>query len=300
MEPQRTRRVLRVCWNTGHPKPGEVLVAKNGRDAFLIHAVRALHHAPASRKPRLALTTSAITIDQRPKGAALHAWLNTEPPSPPLPLATAPPAAKPKPRQPSVDDRAAAMRARRLASDAAPPAKADEARWDDPEDKVNTRSPKQVRGYRRADGIATLAKKCPDVTRDHVEAARMFRVDWDIAQLGLSGSNAYAERMGVVAAGPTLGPSAAATRRSAKEREVRKVLSVIGLGAAPLLLWVVVQGRDVNAWCADQAMRHAGRKPDRKKVLGGLLATLTRLAEIYGVDERRERLREARRFLDRR
>lgn len=198
--------------------------------------------------------------------------------------------------------RASAARDARLAGEVHLPAHADESRWDDPDDQVNTRSPKQVRGYRRGDALGNLHRRGTDVTRDHMEAAHLFRVDWDIAALGLSGADPLAERVSGSAAGPALGPPAAAVVRAEKQREVSRVIRFVGPAAVPILLAVVVENHDVATWCRtlDAAAPPNTPKRDAKKELGKLLALLARLAEYYGIDEARDRAKQARAELERR
>ena len=192
---------------------------------------------------------------------------------------------------PTVDEKAKWARDLRLASEKLPPRHADVSSWPDPDDTLRTRSPKQVKGHRRGDVLGRLHRRGEDVTRDHLEAALSFRCDWDVAQLGYSPGDLLQEWVGG-SAGPSAGPSLAARTRAAKEREVRRVLAAVGPSATPLLLWVAVGNRDLASWCADQAAQH-GRKPDPKKVLGRLLATLDRLVDFYGVHHRQADLQQA-------
>ena len=120
-----------------------------------------------------------------------------------------------------------------------------------------------------------------------MQAASLFRCDWDIAHLGLSSGTALSERTSH-SAGPRTGPPAHATARSARERRVAHVLRVLGPAAVPLLLHVVVENRDVAAWCTAQEARPGGARPDPKKEFGRLLGVLDRLRELYGADARAE------------
>lgn len=207
---------------------------------------------------------------------------------------------------PSVDTSApgVAQRHARVEADKArqpprPPVNADESRWDDPEDAVRTRSPKQVRGFRRGDVLGTMHRRGTDVTRDHLDAAQRFRHDWDVARVGLSGSDPMAERVGGSAAGPVLGPKAHEVARLSAQREVDRVMATIGAEGWPLLHWVVVLNGDVAAWVRANAAAPwpHDRKLDSKKEFGKLLHMLSRLAEHYGIDSRRDELKRIRKEL---
>lgn len=205
-----------------------------------------------------------------------------------------------------VAQRAAKAERRRLSTPLPPPSHADESRWSDPEDTVNTRAPKQVRGYRRGDVLASMRRngRGSDVTPDHVEAANRFRADWDIATVGLSGMDPMLTGGLGGGFGPVAGPKARDVDQLRAQREVSRVQSAIGAGAWPLLHWVVVQNRDVSAWVrahADKALPLAMQRDlRREREMGKLLAALTRLAEHYGVDSREQRLKEMRRDMAKR
>lgn len=182
-------------------------------------------------------------------------------------------ARKPKPEPGSRDPR-----------DAAPthaPAHADPATWNDPNDTLRTRRPREVRGYRRGDLLALLQRRGNrEISTRHVEAARLFRVEWDVARYGLTGTG---QGTGIfVRPSPRSGPTAADHRRELAKREVDRVLLAVGTSAVPLLLWVVILNRDVKSWCDEEAKRLGETlRPDPKKVFGRLLAVLDRLAEHF-------------------
>lgn len=176
------------------------------------------------------------------------------------------------------------------------PVNADESVWNDPADLVNTRSPKQVRGHRRGDVVGHMLRRGTDVTRDHVEAAHRFRVDWDIAHIGRSGASALAEKVGGIMPAPKTGPGAVAIEQAVKQREVLRVLRFVGDAGVPILLAVVIRNLDINGWCATELER-TQRKPDRKKEFGKLLMVLSRLCEFYGIDSRRDAANQARKEL---
>lgn len=295
-KPAAARQALRVCWSGPLPCSGDALVSEDGETVHLIHRVQVLHRAEQSPKPRLLLSVTRQDARTGPWGDRLHPWGRTTPPA--RLAAIAEPLAVPVPVRPldTVDARAKQARDKRLASEQAPPARTGaKTAWDDPEDAVNTRSPKQVRGYRRDDVLGHMANVGCDVTRDHLIAARMFRVDWDIAKIGLSGSDPIQDRVGGSLPGPVTGPTRNQAKRAQTERNVARCLRVMGAAAVPLLLHVVIQNGDIASWCR----LNAERKPNRAKEMGWLLGILTRLAEFYGVNSSRERLKEARRDLSR-
>ena len=187
-----------------------------------------------------------------------------------------------------------------MASEAALPPKSDAATWDDPEDAVQTRTPKQVKGRRRGDVLGRSYRRGTSVTRDHVEAAHRFRLDWDVAHIGLSGGNPLQEKVGGAGPGPSSGPTKLATRRAMAEREVQRVLKRLGPAASARLIWVVIENKEIPAWCSMFREHYGVKKPDTKQEFGRMLAGLDQLAEHYGVDTNSDRLRAARASLERR
>ena len=202
------------------------------------------------------------------------------------------------PAVPGPDEAAAHARAKRLAAEAAPPAHAHPMQWDDPEDSVQTRHPKQVRGFKRGDPLGRLHARGIDVSKDHLIAANMLRCAWDAARLGYTGGNPLSEYVSG-SPGPAFGPSAGAVERAVQEREVQRVLRFVGPTVTPLLLYVVIGNNDVAAWCAAEAKRTGQVRPCAKKELGRLRGVLDRLVEYFGVDAARDRAKGARRELGR-
>ena len=287
------RRSLRVCWSgLALPRPGDALLSPAGRRVYRIRRVKLLHHAPGSSKPRLLLTVTRHGRETLPGGKVgiLHPWAVTTRPVQALPPSVPQPVPPITPG-PTVDDLARIAKGARIASEQAVPPKSDLATWDDPEDLMRTRSPKQVKGRRRGDVLGRSQRRGTDVTRDHVEAAHRFRLDWDVAHIGLSGGNPLQEKVGGSAAGPSSGPTKLATRRAAAEREVSRVLKRLGPAASARMLFVVVENRDIAAWCCMFRDHHGVKKPDPKLELGRLLAALDQLAENYGVNSERDRVK---------
>lgn len=195
---------------------------------------------------------------------------------------------------PGLSERHAQAEAAKAARPPVPPVAAEDSRWDDPEDRVNTRSPKQVRGFRRGDAVGRMHRRGTDITRDHVEAANRFRADWDNATIGLSGEP-QTERVSSGSPMPRTGPRAVDVAQLAARREVSRVQALIGIDGWPLLSWVVLDNGDIAGWVRANAARC--RDLDPKKEFGRLLFMLGRLAEFYGIDSRRDELRRARREL---
>ena len=295
------RRTMRVCWISDVlPRPGDALVSSAGRQTYRIRRVKVLHHAPLSDKPRLQLTvtrhgkdagTSTVTGQVLP-------WAMTTPPPRILPPSTPKPV-PPVSSSPSVDERSITARTARIASEDATPPKSEASVWDDPFGTANTKVPKQIKGRRRGDVLGRYSRRGTNVTRDHVEAAHRFRLDWDVAHIGLSGMNPLADKVGGTKPGPVLGPTKLATRRAAAEREVQRVLRRFGPAASARLLWVIVENKEISAWCCMFSEHHGVKKPDPKLEFGRLLAGLDQLAEHYGVNEARDKAKEARAAMER-
>lgn len=305
MPVSHAKQVLRVPWSGLLPNPGDWLMSATGHQAYRIEAVQPIL-AGDDASPRLSLLVTAQDVATGlHKGMVVHAWQRTRPNlvarAAPVSDAILSPALQSIPGFPaldatimpqlSVDQRSMAARERRLASEQAPPAKAQAASWDCPTDTANTRSPKQVRGHRRADVLAHMKAVGCDVTMDNLVAARMFQCDYDIAELGLSSGDPLQDNVGRTPPGPKLGPTRNQTIRAAKEREVARCLRVIGKDGTPLLLHVLIGNRDVTAWCRMEP----NKRLDRKVVMGGFLVMLRRLTEFYGVQTDRERSNTARR-----
>ena len=278
---------LRVCWTGPLPRPGTVLDGRAAGTAYVVRSYVVLHTLDNSPKPRLLLHVTKHR-EAIPANGAIHLpWSVTTPP--PQPSAVKPPRRHKRPPVATTPEaRSATARARRLAAEAASPPKADLSVWDDPDDRVNTRTPKQVRGHRRGDILGRMHRKNSDVTRDHVEAAHAFRVEYDIARIGLSSGDALAERVGGNA-GPSSGPTARATVRASKQRSVSAALACVGEEAVPLLLWVLIANRDVPSWCGF-CQGESRKRPAVIQELNKLLATLSRLVIFYGIDGTRDRL----------
>lgn len=187
----------------------------------------------------------------------------------------------------TVDTRAKQARDRRIASEQAPPAKAGMSVWDDPSDTLQTKTPRQVRAYRRGDVLGHMARTGCDIDKDMLIASRMFQVDVDVARIGFSPSGNLSDRVGASPPGPSLGPSKNCVARAAKEREVRRVLNCLGAAAAEMVVFVAIHNRDIAAWCRLQP----GERLNRTKEMGKLLAAFRHLAEIYGVNSERDRVK---------
>lgn len=195
-------------------------------------------------------------------------------------------------------ERLAALQESRHDTGAGPP-KSDDAQWPDPADTPNTRSPKVVRGRARGAVLRRLHARGDDITRDHLEASIRFACAWDAARFGFTAPGGAADGGGG-GFGPRLEPPKHAQQREAQARDVRRVLAFVGPAAEPLLIGVVIEDLDIAAWCDREATRRPdGRRPDPKKALGRLSAILDRLAEYYGIDERRDRAKAARASLAR-
>lgn len=297
---------LRVCWAGANPMPGDGL-QKSARVAYRIRSVKVLHRAELSPKPRLLLTVTRLETGGAVSGT-VHPWERTARPSSgpsrlapdPKPLRTMTAPERAARGLLTSEERARTAREKRLVSEQDIPAKADPSAWSDPSDTVNTRSPRQIKGHRRGDWLGKqYRRQNTDITRDHVEAASRFRCDWDVAQFGLSAGDVLARGFVGGGFGPSAGPTAAASARAVADREVRRVLAAIGPTAAPLLIWTVCENRDVRSFCMAQS-ELLGEKQDEKKAFGRLLGVLDRLAEHYGINERRDRVKASRYDLERR
>ena len=289
------RTSMRVCWQAADlPRPGDALLSAGGRRVYRIRRVKLLHHAPLSPKPRLALTVTRHGREAGPaaEGGTLHPWIATKRPEQAKPSSVPRPVPAIAPR-PTADDLSRTARDARIASEQATPPRSDPATWDDPLDALATKSPKQVKGRRRGDVLGRYSRRGTNVTRDHVEAAHRFRLDWDVARIGLSGGNPLADKVGGAKPGPCLGPTKLAARRASAEREVARILRRLGPAASARMLFVVVENRDIAAWCCMFRDHYGVKKPDPKLELGRLLAALDQVAESYGVDSARDRAKAA-------
>lgn len=185
------------------------------------------------------------------------------------------------------------MRARemRLAAEQAPPLKAELSVWDCPSDTANTRTPKQVRAYRRSDVLGHMARSGCDITKDMLIASRMFQADHDGALIGYSSADPMQDRVGGSVPGPSLGPSKNAVRQITKARDIARVLACLGSAAAKMIVAVLIHNMDIAAWCR----MHRNDKLERRKEMGKLLGALTHLVELMGVDTARDKARNAQR-----
>lgn len=185
------------------------------------------------------------------------------------------------------------MRARemRLAAEQAPPLKAQLSVWDCPDDLVNTRTPKQVRAYRRQDVLGHMARSGCNVSKDMLIASRLFQATHDGATIGYSSGDPLQDRVGGSPPGPSMGPSKNSVRQITNAKDVARILACLGSAAAKMLVHVLIHNMDIAAWCR----MHRDDKLDRKREMGKLLAALTHLVEIMGVDTARDRARNAQR-----
>lgn len=282
------RKALRVCWSGDLPKRGDQLTSAAGRETYNLCKVTVLHRAEMSSKPRLLLSVTRDACLALPIGCIVHGWERTAAPVRPAVPANdrglAPVVITPAP---GVDQLSRQARDRRLVSEQATPAKAVMSVWDCPEDRSVTKTPKQIRSYRRGDVLGHMARSGCDVSRDMLLASRLFQCDVEIARLGFASGGSLTDSAGRQPPGPSLGPSKACEARAAKERDVRRTLACLGPAAAEIVVWVTIHNGDIASWCR----HHKDKNLDRKKEMGRLLAGLTHLAEVSGIDSERERVK---------
>lgn len=282
------RTALRVCWQGDNPKRGDRLTSAAGRETYNVCSVTVLHRAELSPKPRLLLSVTRGGCLALPSGCIVHGWERTAAPvRPERPANDVSPASVAVTPLPSADHLSRQARERRIASEQATPAKAQASVWDDPADSVQTKTPRQTRGYRRQDVLGHMARSGCDVTKDMLIASRMFQVDVDVSRLGFSSGGDLADRVGCSPPGPSLGPSKACEARAAKQREVARVIKCLGQAAAKMVVFVSIHNYDIAAWCR----LHSGNKLERRKEMGKMLGAFQHLSEIYGVDSERDRIR---------
>lgn len=83
---------------------------------------------------------------------------------------------------------------------------------------------------------------------------------------------------------PSMGPNRAALQQQADSRLLQRVLTQVGPAARPLLLHVVVMGKDVASYAVAHPDSVTLRRPCPKKLLGRLCAHLDRLVEILALE----------------
>jgi hypothetical protein len=290
--------VKRVRWSGPNPRVGQALLLPGKTKAWLINRVLVIRGAQP-HKPRLDLTVTPVLARDLPDSVRRLDFSRTDK------LARAPlPEPRPldpnRPKPPTLAEQslAAARRAKalRLAAEAATPLHADEARWDDSEDAVHTRTPKQVRGYRRGDQVGRLHRKNGDIiTRDMVFGANAFRCQWDIVVYGLTNGDPLADRVGGSTPGPVLGPRRTETKRAAAERDIVRLLGQLGREQSEMLIHIVANDGTVPEWARAHAPSGKSNSDRDKLALGFLRAVLARVAQYYGFDERRDRVEEVKR-----
>jgi hypothetical protein len=291
--------VKRVRWSGPNPRVGQALVLRGKLRAWLIRRVLVIRNAKP-HQPRLDLTVSSVLVRDLPDSVRRYDWSRTDKPPRPPPPQPRPPLDpnRPKPTTLAEQSLAAARRAKgiRLAAEAAPPFRADESRWDDPEDAVQTRTPKQVKGHRRGDQVGRLYRTNGDVTRDMLLGANAFRCQYDIALYGLTDGDPLADRVGGSTPGPVVGPRRTETERAAAERDIIRLFRLLGRQQTEMLVHVVANDGTIPQWARDHAPEGKSNSDRDKRALGFLCAVLARVAEYYGLDERRDRA-EGRRAL---
>ena len=276
--------VLRVAWKGAPPEVGDVLAGDGARVFYRIRQI-------TDEGEALALLVSRHGKPTTAPGGTVHPFPQAAPPPPPAPAA-APPGPRPTPLADADSLRAASeAKRRRLCGLTDPPAHAAATSWPDPDDQVATRTPPQVRGFKRGAILERMAKRGSDISREQIVGAAAFALDWDISTIGLTGRSPLDAASGRVAPGPTTGPSLAATEQARRGREVVRLLRQVGPEPAPaLLVHVVVLNRDVAAWC-DEHPRPDGRPPCAKQTMGRLLAALDQVARFYGALDQPEAAR---------
>ena len=197
-----------------------------------------------------------------------------------------PPVGTPKRRLSSAQAKAARAHAVRLAIEGAAPRQAQPTSWSDPGDVCTTRTPKLVRGFTRGNALRRLAARgSSDISPQHLDAAHVLCLAHDGARIGYSGPVPVVETLRVGrSSSPCQGPSNAALRQEADNLLLRRVLIGVGPAARPLLIHVVVLGRDVASYAAAHPDPVTGRRPCPKKLLGRLCAHLDRLVEILNLE----------------
>ena len=284
-------KVIRTAWRGPPPEVGDMLSAP---DARVFYKVRQITDEGAT----LALLVSRHGKPTTAPGCTVHPFPQpsaaTPAPAPAVapPAPCLPPAHHPTPKADAASLRAASdAKRRRIHALSEPPAHSDGASWPDPDDQVQTRTPPQVRGFKRGAILEKMQRRGSDISREQIVGAAAFALDWDISTIGLTGRSPLEEGANRVAAGPVSGPSLAATEQARRGREVVRLLRQVGPDPAPaLLVHVVVLNRGVAAWC-DEHPRPDGRPPCAKQIMGRLLGVLDICARFYGALDRPEAAR---------
>ena len=201
-------------------------------------------------------------------------------------LSGSPPTGTPKRRISSARAKAARAQATRQAIESAAPRQAQPTSWADPIDACTAKTPKQVKGFTRGNALRRLAARgSSDITRDHLDAADALACAHDGARIGYSGPVPVVEALRVgKSSSPSMGPNHAALRQEADNKLLRRVLVGVGPAARPLLIHVVLCGRDVASFANAHPDPATGKRPCPKKLLGRLTAHLDRLVEILNLE----------------
>ena len=96
-----------------------------------------------------------------------------------------------------------------------------------------------------------------------------------------------------------MGPSKLASKRASCERDVNRLLRFVGPAATGLLLAILVENIDPTNWCNQEAERTGDKRKDSKKETGRFIEIMNRVAEFYGVDSARDKLKSARSEMER-
>jgi hypothetical protein len=137
------------------------------------------------------------------------------------------------------------------------------ASWNDPAEGATisaARSAKQVKGWRSFCPLRRLLERtngASGITIEHVTAADLLRMQYDIASLGLSGKRAqwvYIDSNFL----PSAGPTTAALAQTRAIRTVRRAMRIFTAEQQDLVHCIVLQNWPISRWQKERGIGSHG------------------------------------------
>lgn len=239
----------RVPWDGPNPSPGDYLECRHPETMiWRIDAVTPLTRVDISGA-RLVLDVAVVQRGGVPEGAVVH----------PRVRATPTDAQGPARVRQLQQGRGAVMR----------------ASWRDPDDlRPNARRAREITGWRTFCPLRRMAlARGSQIDEQHIVAADLFRLTYDRATIGESGTTMMPIGSGI--AGPRSGPAAGALAGVAAARDVQRVKRRFPETQWLMLVFVVLQNRTLAAWCG------LLQDTNPQVEMGRLLSALEMLVEHY-------------------
>jgi hypothetical protein len=280
--PQVIERVVAGGLFARPPAAGDYFFSPTGRSVIAVSRVRRMMGERSGIRYRL--FGMRVRLGSLPEGIAPQPWPRKPVKHPPLPTAEmfiGPPAPPPNIRLTVATERFEARRRvigmlrddrdtdRLVAKVRMENQTAQASEWRDPSDlSPNRRTARVVRGYRGRDSIEVLLDN-GSISRGHARAARRFRKDYELGEIGLRAGRNLADAPSGFASGT--GPSESRVKHM---EAYRATVAALMPHLLEVIVAIVIQDETTLSYSQRKRM-------NRQAVAGYLLASLDHLADHY-------------------